>query len=285
MNSTSSKSVFFSLIKKLKTKSIDSLRKQVNHVTNLINNNEEVSQKSLLAVIQQQQQIIDFIVDDKDGLYPHIQQLDNYRQLGLKGLSFIASSHEINSIFMRFSAIANKQTDEFNAIKTDIDRLEQITSAHIGQHSTYRREKRMNQANLKAYIENIFKGYKHTNIEFVNFNQPNLESYMKTDKGFTIISNLVSNALYWGDKVEIKWIDDKIIVSDSGKGIPEDKQDQLFNIGFSERTNGHGLGLLMSREYARESNAALYFDKECKHTTLTGASFVLDLNGKIDKGQ
>lgn len=283
MNSTSAVSTFFSIIVKFKTKSLASLRKQVGYISDKVRANEEVSPKAMLAIIERQQEMIEFITDPENGIYPHIQQLDNYRQLGLKGLSFIASSHEINSIFMRFSSMIKQKDGKFNAIKEDMARLEQITKAHIGQHSSYSCNDRMNQNNLKQYIENIFRGYRHSNIEFVGFDNPEIEAYMKTDRGFTIISNLVSNAIYWGDKVEIKWIDDKIIVSDNGKGVPADKQDQLFNIGFSERTNGHGLGLLMCREYARESSAALYFDKDCKHTTLTGASFILDLNGRVSQ--
>lgn len=285
MNSTSTKSTFFSAIQRFKKKSLTSLRKQVAHISEKVRAKEEVSPAAMLAIIERQQEMIEFITDPENGIHPHIQQLDNYRQLGLKGLSFIASSHEINSIFMRFSSMVNQKDGQFNAIKEDMARLEQITKAHIGQHSSYGCNDRMNQSNLQQYIENIFRGYRHTNIEFVDFNNPDIETYMKTDRGFTIISNLVSNALYWGDKVEIKWIDDKIIVSDSGKGVPEDKQDQLFNIGFSERSNGHGLGLLMCREYARESRASLYFDKDNQYTQLTGASFILDLNDKVTRGK
>ena len=150
----------------------------------------------------------------------------------------------------------------------------------MAQHDTYDNEF-LTKPILKDYIETTFKGWRNSTITFdESFNTNDTEVLIRLSKGFTIISNLIQNALCWGDHCEIKWLDDKIVISDNGKGVSEENQSKLFTYGFSERTHGHGIGLMLCREYAREIRGDIYLDPENKYTELTGASFVVDFNGR-----
>jgi len=274
------KADFFAKISKLKITARDGRKRILGRQTEKLENGEEVNVKRLLNIIKTQEELIDFMLDSEGGVGEHIQQLDNYRQLALKGLGFIASGHELNGLFQSLSYHV-KNKEELKPLRPDINRLESIFKGHMVQHSAHQ-DYRMDKVNLKKYISTIFERYHGKEIVWdKSFDEENIEALrFKTDKGFTIMSNIVRNAMYWGDKVEIKWIDDKIIVSDNGIGVPKDKQNQLFNIGFSERPGGTGLGLMMSREYARENTADIYLDKENSLTDLTGASFVFDLKDR-----
>lgn len=87
----------------------------------------------------------------------------------------------------------------------------------------------------------------------------------------TSLTNLVENALHWlahhqiaTPCIRITGATDQqrkgtILVEDNGPGISEAFVDQLFDVGFSTRTNGTGLGLSIAREAMFRSNGDLVF--------------------------
>ncbi len=83
-----------------------------------------------------------------------------------------------------------------------------------------------------------------------------------------IFLNLLENSLYWLERVA----DDKrrivvsaeaieggvqVLFSDSGPGVPEDIRDRIFDLYFSSKPDGVGLGLTIAGETAAEYNGAL----------------------------
>ncbi|MEF3082722.1 sensor histidine kinase [Luteimonas sp. SMYT11W] len=87
----------------------------------------------------------------------------------------------------------------------------------------------------------------------------------------TALTNLVENALHWlahhqiaSPRIQITGAEEQqrkgtILVEDNGPGVSEDFVDQLFDVGFSTRTNGTGLGLSIAREAMFRSNGDLVF--------------------------
>lgn len=85
----------------------------------------------------------------------------------------------------------------------------------------------------------------------------------------TALTNLVDNALHWlahrqiaSPHIRITGAKDEpgkgtIFVEDNGPGVSEEFVDQLFDVGFSTRTNGTGLGLSIAREAMFRSNGDL----------------------------
>jgi len=84
----------------------------------------------------------------------------------------------------------------------------------------------------------------------------------------TALTNLIDNAIYWLDRSGIQ---DKMIevsatsyqdsftlfMGDNGNGVPEDFRDQLFDIGFTLKPSGTGLGLNIAREAVFRSGGEL----------------------------
>lgn len=70
---------------------------------------------------------------------------------------------------------------------------------------------------------------------------------------YPVFVNLVDNALFWLSDVQRERIirldveGDVIVVSDTGPGIPARDRDAIFEMGFSRRPGGRGMGLYISR--------------------------------------
>lgn len=97
--------------------------------------------------------------------------------------------------------------------------------------------------------------------------------------------NLVNNALYWvGQKnrriIRLDYRDEKIFVSDSGPGVDEDDVEHLFQMFFTRRHNGRGIGLYLCRENLRAAGYDIrYAGKDDPHI-LEGANFIIERKGR-----
>ncbi|OIQ99430.1 sensor protein FixL [mine drainage metagenome] len=100
------------------------------------------------------------------------------------------------------------------------------------------------------------------------------ETSALTVKGYpedlaTALTNLIDNAMYWlqhrsiqSPHITITASDAQsekvtLFVQDNGHGVPEEFQDQLFDIGFTLKPSGTGLGLSIAREAIFRSGGEL----------------------------
>ncbi|WP_457934794.1 ATP-binding protein [Pseudoalteromonas sp. SCSIO 43210] len=91
------------------------------------------------------------------------------------------------------------------------------------------------------------------------------------------LMNVIINAAHWLGIIELA---DKVItvqarveankviliIENNGPIINEMHHEKLFEAGFSLKTHGHGLGLVIAREAIRNSDGDMYFDKEAEMT-------------------
>jgi signal transduction histidine kinase len=84
----------------------------------------------------------------------------------------------------------------------------------------------------------------------------------------TALVNLVGNSVYWLEQakkpaprvdVRFRWQDKEaiIFVDDNGPGIPSEFAERIFDVGFTLKNNGTGLGLNIAKEALSRSNATL----------------------------
>ena len=100
--------------------------------------------------------------------------------------------------------------------------------------------------------------------------------------------NLIQNSIYWLEEVQserkitvqlFKETDSlSIIFSDSGPGIKEGTESQIFEPYFSTKPDGIGLGLAIVGELVTEYNGELLL---LNHGPLPGASFKIKLKYRI----
>lgn len=105
---------------------------------------------------------------------------------------------------------------------------------------------------------------------------------------YQALVNLLDNAIFWlsHHRVEAPQIIVRIThhkdnvscaICDNGRGIPDVFENQIFNVGFSLKPQGTGLGLNMAREALHRSNGNLEFVRSDQ-----GATFLMVLpRGKV----
>ena len=106
--------------------------------------------------------------------------------------------------------------------------------------------------------------------------------YVDENKFLACIVNIIKNGIEAIEScgkiqvvVEVFNGDASIKISNNGKMIPKEKQEQIFNEGFSTKSTGCGLGLHICRTHLEMQNAKLQLNKSTK--TITEFEIVIPL--------
>lgn len=120
----------------------------------------------------------------------------------------------------------------------------------------------------KAYVED-------KNIEFDVFIKNSADIKIDDNRLMSCIVNIIKNGI---ESIEIKGkisvlgeVKDGsaiIKISNDGKMIPQDKQDKIFDCGYTSKQNGSGFGLNICRQYLNSQNADLELVKSNKSETV-----------------
>lgn len=157
--------------------------------------------------------------------------------------------------------IYNSGHDLLNLINEVLD-LSKIEAGKMSVH--------VEKVYLKEFADTINKNFKHQadkkGLKFKVLMHKSLPGHIQTDRLRLdqIVKNLISNAIKFTDKGEVTVSltaepgnKVSIAVKDTGIGIPEDKQQYIFEAfqqadgGTSRRYGGTGLGLSISRELVK----------------------------------
>ena len=93
---------------------------------------------------------------------------------------------------------------------------------------------------------------------------------------YPVFVNLVDNAIFWASRkqgervISLDAVGDTLIVADNGPGIAERDREAIFDIGFTRKPGGRGLGLHISRQVLSKANYKL---ESSKSSALGGAQF------------
>ncbi len=95
---------------------------------------------------------------------------------------------------------------------------------------------------------------------------------------YPVFVNLVNNSLYWlrqvvERQIVFDMVDNSVVVADSGPGVDPDDVDQLFNIYFTRRLGGRGVGLHLSRINLAASGHRIEYSGG--GPVLSGANFII----------
>jgi len=99
----------------------------------------------------------------------------------------------------------------------------------------------------------------------------------------TVFINIVNNAIYWMRNKEQRiikldyWEDtNEIIIANSGEKIPDYRLERIFELFYSQRPNGRGIGLYLSKQSLNEAGLDIYATNDKKYNSLNGACFVIN---------
>jgi signal transduction histidine kinase len=105
---------------------------------------------------------------------------------------------------------------------------------------------------------------------------------------YPVFVNLVDNAIFWlKDRPEPRIIrldsqGNAMLVADNGPGVPERDQSAIFDLGFTRKPGGRGLGLYISREVLDKAGYTLELDQSAPNS---GAIFRIEPKAEPANGK
>ncbi|MBM7073997.1 ATP-binding protein [Shewanella sp. 202IG2-18] len=102
---------------------------------------------------------------------------------------------------------------------------------------------------------------------------------------YPVFVNIINNALYWVSlsevrKIEITLKDNKVVIGNTGPKVDEDDIPRLFELFYSRRSNGHGVGLYLCRENLAVAHHKIWYAQDKDEMVFEeGANFVIEFNG------
>lgn len=100
-----------------------------------------------------------------------------------------------------------------------------------------------------------------------------------------VFVNLLNNALYWVGLseyrvIKIGVIDDLVVIANNGPAVDVDDIDKLFQLFYSRRPNGNGVGLYLSKQNLAVARHKIWYGLEPEQKLIQdGANFVIQFKG------
>jgi C4-dicarboxylate-specific signal transduction histidine kinase len=182
-----------------------------------------------------------------------------------------------------------KLKDDLEKITETVERISNIINAL----RTISRNSELDTGSL-TNLNDIIQGVMH--LSFERFKQDSIllkvnvdlipketQVFCRASEISLVLLNLLNNSFDAIKPLEEKWIEIavepldqfvKIIITDSGKGIPQSILDKLMQPFFTTKEvgKGTGLGLSISKKIIEKHNGKFYYNKASNHT-----SFILEL--------
>ena len=166
-------------------------------------------------------------------------------------------------------------------IRTSFDHLDgYLTLFTPLQKRLYRQEVEIRGSDIARFLSDLFRERlsRHSvSLEATNgFSRHRIRGYPSTF--YPVFVNLVDNSLFWLSdqaqprKIVLDVIDGTMLISDSGPGIQKRDMDSIFELGFTRKPGGRGLGLYISREALRRVGYTIDTYPSCD---LNGACFCI----------
>ena len=164
-------------------------------------------------------------------------------------------------------------------IRTSFEHLDgYLTMFTPLQRRLYRKEVEIRGTDIVSFLSDLFsERLKRHDVALDstrNFKRHVVVSYPSTF--YPVFVNLIDNSLFWLSdrprprRILLDCVDDTMIVADSGPGIPERDWLAAFELGFTRKPSGRGLGLYIAREALRRVDYNIEIQP---HGPLNGACF------------
>lgn len=153
--------------------------------------------------------------------------------------------------------------------------------------SGYQARKEITGREIKAHIEVFFKDrFERQRVELI-FGERFLRMSIidLASRIYPVFVNIVNNALYWVSlvvdrKIQIDILEDEVIIANSGPPVDVDDIERLFELFYSRRTNGHGVGLYLCKENLAVAHHKIRYSAEGdKKLIEEGANFIISFEG------
>ncbi|CAI2790858.1 sensory histidine kinase AtoS [Serratia grimesii] len=155
--------------------------------------------------------------------------------------------------------------------------------------SGYQSRQKITGKNIMDYILKFFGDRfdrQRINIEFGE-DFKNISINDIPSRIYPVFTNILNNAMYWvslSDKriIKIDFVNSLVIIANSGPAIDSDDIPRLFELFYSKRANGHGVGLYLCRENLAVAHHKIWYSDpnfDDDYLIKDGANFVIKFNG------
>jgi signal transduction histidine kinase len=150
----------------------------------------------------------------------------------------------------------------------------------------YRERKTITGSEIAKYVGEFFeRAFRESRIAFEA--TPAFRSLRIVDlpsRIFPVFINLVNNAMYWvgqvaDRKIILDRVGEKVVIADSGRGVDPDDVPRLFDLFFTRRRAGRGVGLYLCKVNLAVAHHRIRYATEDDPKILAGANFVIEFRG------
>lgn len=219
------------------------------------------------------------------------EQWELSKETSQLGIAVEIIDHEFNSLYSQINSILNlmcktDSTPEFASLKKSFKTLE---DKYALLSPLYRISgsiaKNISGNELKYFLLNFFENrLSSSDVELRStLDFDNYVMHIKEPVIYSVLINIVNNALYWLKNTKEKIIEfaydstiGGIIIRNSGLPIQENRLQKIFNLFYSNRPNGRGLGLYLAKQSLNDCYFDIWATNDKKYNTLEGACFIIN---------
>lgn len=198
------------------------------------------------------------------------EKIFNDIELVQLGLAVNIVHHEFNSAvtslrrsirdLKRWADVDGKLDSTYKNIRTNFEHLDSYLSLLTPfNRRLYRKEEIIEAEDIYIFLQDVFRGrLARHNVQLKRtklFAASKLKGYRSVF--YPVFVNVVDNAIHWLKQSQEK--NEKVIrlhadkeggfyISNTGVSISEQDQEKIFELGFSRKSGGRGMGLAISRE-------------------------------------
>jgi K+-sensing histidine kinase KdpD len=209
------------------------------------------------------------------------------------GIAVEIIDHEFNHLYATINhSMENlynnemfKSSIEFNYLTDNIKQLENKYELLSPLYrSTNSPAKDIRNHNIIDYLNKFFKnsieGYSIKIEATPSF--LNQTIYIKEPIIYTVYINIINNAIYWMRNSEKRIIkfdylaeSNEFVIINSGAKIENHRLEKIFQLFYSNRPNGRGIGLYLAKKSLNEYNYDIHATNDNHYNILNGACFVI----------
>ncbi|MEZ9449523.1 ATP-binding protein [Vibrio splendidus] len=262
-----------------------------------LTDNFTIKYESIIRALDKLEQGIDldaaFSMSEEEKVYFE-DKANKLQALAQLGISVEVLAHELEQQDMLVTRGLNSLSRDAKSqpgFTTAYEAHKQLTS-HIRflsplKLSGYQARKKIFGYDILKHIQAFFRDrFERQRVELgVDEKFLKMEITDLPSRIYPVFVNLFNNALHWVSlsetrMISINIVDDLVVVSNNGPSVDSDDIPRLFEIFYSRRPKGNGVGLYLCRENLAVANHKIWYaESEDQKVIPDGANFVIKFNG------
>lgn len=278
-------------------------RETINHSINLLGSSFEKIQNDIESKIPpfiKHLERLSFDVDEDilTGYYKiRFEEIEKQwqqtKEMAQLGVAVEIIDHQFNALYSRLANTINnlpqyikdenKAKQSYNDLKTAFQHLEgKYKLLSPLYRTTGKLKKTISGKTITEYMTNFFSGpFRDNNITieatdaFVQYEIYTFESIL-----IPVFINIINNAIYWlipvnERKIVLDVMEDKLLIMNSGVKIEDYYLSKIFELFYSKRPDGRGIGLYLAKENLNAIDLDVLATNDTNYNRINGACFII----------